>query len=608
MVVMRQRGGAGAEEVSPPGVSVRSRVHEYGGGAHFAEGDDLLYTALDDQALWWLAPGTGPVRLTPPASGGESHRYADARPVAGGRFVVAVREHHHDDAVDDEVVAVDRLGLVAPAVLARGRDFFASPRPSPDGRLLAWLAWDHPNMAWDGCELWVAELELPAADPPGPGRPAGGEPRLTRPRCLAGGPTESVGQPTWAGGDLWFVSDRFGWWQPFRSRRGGEPERLVADEVEFAGPAWVLGQTTLATVADGRALCWFHGRGRDRVGLVDPTTATISEVEQPCVAIAEVGVVEAGAGPGMVVLGSTPSQPAALYRVTPGSEPGAAPVVEEIHRPLSSVLAPAWISEARELSFPTAAGVPASLLFLAPPAPGWAGPQGELPPLVVVCHGGPTSAVRAGYDAEVQLWTTRGVAVALVDYRGSTGHGREFRRLLDGAWGSADAEDCRAAAAFLVDAGLVDGRRMVVKGSSAGGLTALRCLDAGGPFAAAVVAYGVTDLAALAADTHKFESRYTDRLVGPWPEAADVYAERSPARHPERVEGAVLLLQGLEDPIVPPDQAERMVAALRARRLRCDHVVFPGEGHGFRRAETLVRCAELEIAFVTDVLGLGQSH
>jgi dipeptidyl aminopeptidase/acylaminoacyl peptidase len=196
------------------------------------------------------------------------------------------------------------------------------------------------------------------------------------------------------------------------------------------------------------------------------------------------------------------------------------------------------------------------------------------------------------------------VAVAIVDYRGSSGHGRRFRRLLDGLWGVADSEDCRAAAAFLAGSGLVDGDRMVVKGSSAGGLTALRCLDAGGPFAAAVVAYGVTDLAALAADTHKFESRYIDRLVGPWPEASLLYEERSPACHPERVEGAVLLLQGSDDPIVPPDQAERMVAALRARGVRCDHVVFAGEGHGFRRAETLTRVAELEIAFVRDVLGL----
>jgi dipeptidyl aminopeptidase/acylaminoacyl peptidase len=248
--------------------------------------------------------------------------------------------------------------------------------------------------------------------------------------------------------------------------------------------------------------------------------------------------------------------------------------------------------------------VRASLLFFGPHAPGWQGPSATAPPLIVLVHGGPTAGAEPGFDAGVQLWTTRGVAVAIVDYRGSSGHGRQFRHLLDGAWGVADSEDCASAATFLAEAGLVDGDRMVVKGSSAGGLTALRCLDAGGPFAAAVVAYGVTDLGALAADTHKFESRYIDRLVGPWPEAAAVYEDRSPACHPERLEGAVLLLQGSDDPIVPPDQADRMATALRSRGVRCDLEVFEGEGHGFRRAETLTRCAELEIAFVSDVLGL----
>jgi dipeptidyl aminopeptidase/acylaminoacyl peptidase len=301
-------------------------------------------------------------------------------------------------------------------------------------------------------------------------------------------------------------------------------------------------------------------------------------------------------GAGIVIMGSSITEPAALYRLT--FEGG----VEELHRAAVSPLEPDWVSPPEELVFPTAAGVGASMIFFGPHAPGWSGPAATAPPLVVLCHGGPTAGAEPGFDPGVQLWTTRGVAVAIVDYRGSSGHGRLFRRLLDGAWGVADAEDLMAAATFLAESGLVDGDRMVVKGGSAGGLTALRCLDAGGPFAAAIVSYGVTDLEALAADTHKFESRYLDRLVGPWPEAKDVYEDRSPARHPERVEGAVLLLQGSDDPIVPPDQAERMVAALRSRGVRCDHVVFPGEGHGFRKAETLTRCAELEIAFVGDVL------
>jgi dipeptidyl aminopeptidase/acylaminoacyl peptidase len=255
------------------------------------------------------------------------------------------------------------------------------------------------------------------------------------------------------------------------------------------------------------------------------------------------------------------------------------------------------------MTFLTAGGLRCHLLFHPPRGGDFDGTPGELPPLVVVCHGGPTAGADAAFDLAVQLWTTRGVAVAVVDYRGSAGHGRAYRRLLDGLWGVADAEDCAAAAAYLATTGRVDAARMVVKGSSAGGLTALRALEPGGPFAAAVVAYPVTDLRALAAETHKFESRYLDRLVGPWPASAPLYEERSPALHPERIGGAVLLLQGEDDPVVPPDQAARLAQALRERGVRCEHVVFPGEGHGFRRADTLETAARLELGFVGEVLG-----
>jgi dipeptidyl aminopeptidase/acylaminoacyl peptidase len=586
MAVMRQRWGGPPEEVTPAPVSARTRVHEYGGAAHWATEDGLLYTDFADQALWWLTPGADPVRLTPEAPAGETHRYADARPVAGGRFVVGLRERHDVAGVDDELVAVDRLGRLSPTVLRSGRDFFAAPRPAPDGRRLTWLAWDHPNMPWDGCELWVADLDLAET------------PRLVGATCIAGGPDESVGPPLWAGEDLWFVSDRFGWWQPYRWRAGELPQRMATEEVDFHGPDWTLGQATFDIGADGGLVCRYRRHGRDHLGVVDPVSSTLKELDQPCVTISSVRCGSDGPDGEIFLTGSTTAGPPAIYRLTRSG------VTEEIYRAVPSPLEPDWVSTPEELTFPTAVGVQATLLFFGPKAPGWRGPPGTAPPLVVVVHGGPTAAAEPGFDPSIQLWTTRGVAVAIVDYRGSSGHGRAFRRLLDGAWGEADAEDCMAAATFLAESGLVDGDRMVVKGTSAGGLTALRCLDAGGPFAAAVVAYGVTDLGALAADTHKFESRYIDRLVGPWPEARAVYEDRSPAHHPERLEGAVLLLQGSNDPIVPPDQAERMVTALRSRGVRCDHVVFPGEGHGFRKAETLTRGAELEIAFVRDVLHL----
>jgi dipeptidyl aminopeptidase/acylaminoacyl peptidase len=323
----------------------------------------------------------------------------------------------------------------------------------------------------------------------------------------------------------------------------------------------------------------------------------LREVVQPCVTISAVAAVD---GSSVALLGASADEPTAVYRVPLDGDGPAGPV----HRPRRAPLPPAWVSRAQPMAFATSGGEEAHLLHFPPTAPDLGGPPGDRPPLVVVCHGGPTGSVEPAFDAGVQLWTTRGFAVALVDYRGSSGYGRRYRRLLRDAWGVADAEDCAAAARFLADAGLADPGRMVVRGSSAGGFTALRALRAGGPFSAALVSYAVTDLRALAADTHKFESRYFDSLVGPWPEARAVYEARSPALHPEEIEGPVLLLQGEDDPVVPPDQALRMAEALRRRGLRCELELFPGEGHGFRRAETLARAARTELAFVSSVLGL----
>jgi dienelactone hydrolase len=593
----------GAVVVSPDDVSVRTRVHEYGGAAMWATEAGLVYSSLDDGGLWLVpsgaAPGTAPCRLTPEPAPGEVHRYGDIRAVDGAAMVVAVRERHHGDACDDEIVAVRLAGSGgapgvpgAPApdavtVLAAGRDFVAAPRPSPDGGRLAWLCWDHPNMPWDGCELWVATLDAPDRSRP---------PSLVDAAMVDGGPAVSVGQPLWAvDGALWFASDRAGWWQPWRWRSGAAPERMCELDAEFHGPDWVLGQQTMDILPDGRLLCRFRRDGRDHVGVLEPEDATVTELAQPCVTVSAVRALPDGAA---VLVGATPETTVALHLV---GDDGAH---EVLYRPTPTpALDPAWIAHAEPMAFETTGGVVAHALFYPPAADGIEGPVGELPPLVVLVHGGPTAACEPGLDLAVQLWTTRGVAVAAVDYRGSSGYGRAYRSLLDGAWGVADAEDCVAAARALAARGLVDGRRMAIRGSSAGGLTALRALAPGGPFAAALVSYGVTDLAALAADTHKFESRYLDRLVGPWPEAAAVYAARSPAEHPDDVDGAVLLLQGADDPIVPPDQASRLAEVLRARGLRCDHVVFDGEGHGWRRADTLARAAALEVAFLGEVLG-----
>lgn len=608
-VVVRRDPRGTTAVVSPDGVSVRSRVHEYGGVAFTLLGDSLVYVSVDDGALWAWQTGDSPAgparRLSPEPPPGEEHRHAEPRAVPGAPWVLTVRERHHAGGVDDEIVAVPGDGG-DPVVLVAGRDFCAAPRPHPGGTWLAYLVWDLPDMPWDGSELWAAPL---SADERAIG--------LGSPVRVAGGRDESVGQPTWApDGSLVFVSDRAGWWQPYRwspPAPGAPPaplRRLCDEEAEFHAPDWALGQATLVPRPAGELVCRFRRDGRDRIGVVDATGA-LREVSQPCVSISAVADIPAGgrddAG-AVAVIGATPAEPVALRRVelavtragTTGAGSGEAGSV--VHRPRAAPLGADWVSAGEAMAFPTASGEEAHLLYFAPRAPGITGPPGVAPPLVVGCHGGPTGAAEAGFDLGVQLWTTRGIAVALVDYRGSSGYGRAYRERLGGAWGVADAEDCMAAATFLARRGQADAARMVVRGSSAGGFTALRALRPGGPFSAAVVAYGVTDLRALAEDTHKFESRYLDGLVGPWPEAAERYDERSPARHPEEIGGSVLLLQGEDDPVVPPDQARRMAEALRRRGLRCELELFPGEGHGFRRAESLERAARLELAFVSSVL------
>lgn len=613
-VVVRRRPGSDPEVVSPDGVSVRTRVHEYGGAAYTVAGDELVFVSLEDEGLWACVPG-GPdsaptgVRMTPPPPARERHRYGDPQALGGSGWVVAIRERHHDGGVDDEVVAVPRPGHGSSVVvLVSGRDFYGAVRPDPRGGALAWTCWDHPNMPWDASELWVAPVVFDSGDGGDTGAvPAAvRRPTLGQPRLVSGGADESVGQPTWGvDGRLFFVSDRAGWWQPYAWTPGtagaathtGGARRLCAEEAEFHAPDWALGQSTLAPLEDGRLACRFRRRGRDHVGIVDAVEGMLTEVAQPCVSISALRT----AGPrALAVVGATADEPVAVHEVVLAP----APSDKTVHRPRANPLPAGWTAAAEAFDYPTGNGASAHLQLFLPRAAGISGPDEARPPLVVYCHGGPTGAAETGFDLGVQLWTTRGFAVALVDYRGSSGYGRAYREMLRLAWGEADAEDAMAAATFLAARGTVDGGRMVVRGGSAGGYTALRALRRGGPFAAALVSYGVTDLAALARDTHKFESRYLDGLVGPWPEAAERYAALSPAVHPEELEGAVLLLQGDEDPVVPPDQARRMADALRGRGLRCELEFFAGEGHGFRRAETLARAAELELSFAASVLGL----
>ena len=584
-VVVRRSPDGSTADVVPEGFSARTRVHEYGGGSYLVAGRAVVFSNYEDQRLWVVeARGAEPRPITPEPPEPGAWRYADGRAVPGTDWLIAVRERHHGPRavdVENDLVAVPLAGGKPLSSIA-GSDFYAAPRPSPDGRRLAWLSWQHPNMPWDGTELWVAELPT-GKDGPAP----------TGARRVAGGPDESVSQPRWSPeGRLHWVSDRTGWWNLY-AETDDDPEPLVPREAEFSGPDWVFGQSTYVFLDDGKLVAKWSEGGSDHLGVLDRQTGALEEVTVPYTQVAALQPY----GRGVVAIAASPVAPPAVVVI------GLDGSTDLLRASRDSGLDPAWISRPEAVAFPTTDGDTAHAVWYPPTSPEHEGPPGERPPLVLRSHGGPTSSTSASLDLGVQFWTTRGLGVVDVDYRGSTGYGREYRRALDGRWGEADVDDCLAAARHLVDRGDVDGRRLAIRGGSAGGFTTLCALTFHDLFAAGVSLYGVADLAALVADTHKFESRYLDRLVGPWPEAADRYRERSPLYVANRLSCPVLLLQGTEDKVVPPAQAEVMVEALRAKGLPFAYVPFEGEQHGFRRADTIRRAAEVELSFYGQVLG-----
>ncbi|HET9692477.1 MAG TPA: prolyl oligopeptidase family serine peptidase [Acidimicrobiales bacterium] len=570
----------GAGDLVPAALSVRTRVHEYGGRCWVEVGDALVVTNDADQRLWVVrSPGAEPEPLTP-----EGPRYADPVADPAGRFVIAVREAHGDDGtVENDLAVVTLDGTVG--TLVGGRDFYAAPAISPDGRRVAWVDWDHPNMPWDDTDCWVGEL-VDQAD---------GTVGCREVRHVAGGDDESVQQPRWSpDGVLHWISDRSGWWNLYRSPTGevGDGgEALCPMAAEFGQPGWVFGTSTYCFTADGRLVATWGGPDGGGTGVV--AGGAVAPFDLPWSSYDSL----VADGTAVACIAASPTTPAAVVRI---DADGAATVLRASR---SVDLDPAGLSVPARRRFPTAGGEEAWAVVYPPASATHEGPAGERPPLVVMSHGGPTSSARSALDLGVQFWTSRGFAVADVDYRGSTGYGRAYRNRLRGAWGVCDVEDCAGVATWLASVGEVDGDRCVIRGGSAGGFTTLACLAFTDVFAAGADLYGVADLEALARDTHKFESRYLDRMVGPWPEAAATYRERSPIHHLEGFDRPLIIFQGLEDLVVPPAQSEMIFDALKAKGVPVAYLPFPGEQHGFRRAETIRTVAAMELSFYGLVLG-----
>ena len=581
VLVLRRADGSVVDAV-PDGVNVRTSVHEYGGGAYVARDGVAVYADFADQRLYRVRVGETPVAITPAPPTPRSLRYADGRFRPGSDDMVWVRERHVDDgSVVNELVRIPLDGSREPEIVASGHDFYATPRFSPDGKRLAFLAWDQPRMPWDGTEVFVAEVR--------------GDGSLADPVAVAGGPEESIFQPAWSpSGVLHFVSDRTGWWNLYAAEADGV-RALAPRAEEFGTPSWVFGYSTYGFLEDGRIVCRRESAGTTPIGILDPATGELLDLDLP---FEEVFPTVTVRGTRVLVGVGGPRRPQAILALDVRTAD--AEVLAEAEVP---PIDPAYLSVPRPIAFPTTDGATAYGYHYPPANPDFVAPEGELPPLLVLSHGGPTAATDTEFNPEIQFFTSRGFAVVDVNYRGSTGYGRDYRRALNGRWGIVDVEDCTAAARHLADAGLVDATRVVASGGSAGGWTTLCLLTFAEGFAAGTSYYGVSDLAALAEDTHKFEARYLDSIVAPWPSGRAVYDERSPLHHTDRLTKPMLVLQGLDDRVVLPAQSEALVAALAAKGIPHAYIAFAGEGHGFRKAENIVRSLESELSFYAQVLG-----
>jgi dipeptidyl aminopeptidase/acylaminoacyl peptidase len=532
-------------DLTPAPFNVRTRVHEYGGGAWTVVDGVLYFSHFADGRLY-----RDGAPLTPEGA----WRYADGVVDSGGRWI-GVRE-----AQDNEIVAVDGSGVRG---IASGHDFFSSPKLSRDGRL-AYLAWDHPNMPWDGTTLYVDGA------------------------AVAGGPDESVFQPEWSpdGRSLAFVSDRSGWWNLYRyDGESGRIDPVAPREAEFGLPQWVFGMYTYAFAGPERVVCSYIEGGLGRLAVIDLRTGAFTPIDSP---FTDISCVRAE-GDVVVFRGAAPDRPGSIVRLDLTT--GHFEVLKKATTVADDPAVARCFTRVQQVDYPSE-GRTAHALYYPAFHPDYTAPEGERPPLLVKCHGGPTAAASSALDLRIQYWTSRGIAVLDVNYGGSTGYGRAYRQLLNGAWGIVDVDDCVNGAKYLAAQGLADPERSVITGGSAGGYTTLAALTFRDYFRGGASHYGVADLEALARDTHKFESRYMDRLVDP-----AQFAERSPIRHVERLNAPVIFFQGDEDQVVPPNQTEMMVEALRAKGLPVGYLLFSGEQHGFRQAANIKRALDAELLF-----------
>jgi dipeptidyl aminopeptidase/acylaminoacyl peptidase len=577
-VIVRRSAAGAISDVTPAGFNARTRVHEYGGGQYAVSRGTVWFANYDDQRLYRQESGSDPTPITPAAD----IRHADLLVDAKRRRLFAVREDHTTGAREavNSLVALDWGGEREPIQVAAGNDFYSSPRLSPDGKRLAWLTWNHPNLPWISTELWVAEL-----DDEGAARSS---------RRVAGGGSESICQPEWGPlGDLYFISDRTNWWNLYRTRDGHDVP-IYQKDAEFGGPQWVFGLTYYAPLDASEVVCFYSQAGGSKLARLEVATGKLTHIELLYTQLNNIAV--RGRRVALIAASPTLSERVLVVDLVSGAQ-------EVVKASTDAHIDPGYFSIPHMVEFPTENHLSAHAIHYAPKNRDFDAPPGMKPPLIVHVHGGPTSAARPTFDLELQYWTSRGFAVIDVNYGGSTGYGRDYRDRLNGRWGEVDVEDCINAARHLVRLGHADPDRVAITGGSAGGFTTLLALTKHDYFRTGASHFGVGDLISFVKETHKFESRYLDWLVGPYPERADVYRARSAVNYADRMSCPVILFQGLEDKVVPPSQAEEFVAACKAKGLPYAYITFAGEQHGFRKASSIRRAIEAELYFYSRIFG-----
>ncbi|MFM1841796.1 MAG: hypothetical protein RLZZ490_529 [Cyanobacteriota bacterium] len=580
-VLVEKNAQGEIRDLTPTPFNVRSRVHEYGGGAFLVANKTVYFTNFADQQIYHL-----PLDQVPgdpqPLTNEKNCRFADLiLDNRHQRLITVCESHSGDQSEARNFLAVVNLQTGAVQPLTQGHDFYSSPRRSPNGKQLAWITWDHPDMPWDRTQLWLADID--------------GDGNLQNPQCIAGGSGhESIHEPHWSpDGRLYFVSDRTDWWNLYCY--DGEQETAVYPyPAEFAYPHWVFGLNSYAFADANTLLCTFNQGGAWQLGQIDLAAKRLTIFNLPYTDYSALCT----DGKTLWFLASSPQSSTAVVAITLDTKQ------TQVLKKSSELVVPAgYLSVAQPLSFPTQNGQTAHAWYYPPTNADFQAPRGTLPPLLVKSHGGPTAAAGNALSLKVQYWTSRGFAYVDVNYGGSTGYGRTYRQRLNGQWGIVDVADCVTVAAYLAQQSLADPEQLAISGSSAGGYTTLAALTFHNTFKAGASYYGISDLTALAADTHKFESRYLDRLIGPYAEQKDLYERRSPINYSDQLTCPIIFFQGLEDEVVPPNQAEMMVNALKAKGIKVEYVPFPEEQHGFRIAANIKKAIEAELAFYGEVFG-----